>query len=48
MNSMSGSNERFKRIGRICTTVNSDDLKSTGKWKHFDVMEFIEKFARAG
>ena len=31
MNSMSGSNERFKRIDRICTSVNGDDLRSTGK-----------------
>ena len=32
MNSMSGSNERFKRFDRICiAAVNSDDLRSTGK-----------------
>ena len=31
---------------RIYITVNSDDLRSIGKWKYFDVMEFIEKYAR--
>ena len=48
MNGMSGSSGRFKRFDRICTTVNSDDLRSTGKWKYFDVKDFIEKYDRAG
>ena len=46
MNGMSGGTWKFKRFGRICMTVNSDDLRSVGKWKYFDVMEFIEKCAR--
>ena len=46
MNGMSGSSWRFKRFDRICITMNSYDLRSTGKWKYFDVMEFIEKHAR--
>ena len=28
---MSGSSWRFKRFDRICITVNSNDLRSTGK-----------------
>ena len=43
MNGMSGSSWRFKRFDRICITVNSDDLRSIGKRKYFDVMKFIEK-----
>ena len=31
MNGMPGSSGRFKRFDRICITVNSDDLRSTGK-----------------
>ena len=43
---MSGSSWRFKRFDRICITVNSNDLRNIGKWKYFDIMEFIEKYAR--
>ena len=39
MNSMSGSSWKLKRFDR-------SDLRSIGKWKFFDVMEFIEKYAR--
>ena len=31
---------------RICITVNSDHLRSIGKWKYFDVMGSIEKYPR--
>ena len=31
MNGMSGGTWKFKRFGRICMTVNSDDLRSVGK-----------------
>ena len=46
MNDMSGSSWRFNRFDRICITVNSDDLRSIGKWKYFDAMESIEKYPR--
>ena len=46
MNGMSGSSWRFNRFDRICITVNSDDLRSIGKWKYFDAMESIEKYPR--
>ena len=46
MNSMSGSSWRFKRFDRLCITVNSDKLRSIGNENIFDVMEFIEKYAR--
>ena len=46
MNSMSGSSWRFKRFDRLCITVSSDELRSIGNENIFDVMEFIEKYAR--
>ena len=46
MNGLSGSSWRLKRFDRICITVNSNDLRNIGKWKYFDIMEFIEKYAR--
>ena len=46
MNWMSGSSWGLKRLDRICITVSSYDLRNIGKWKYFDVMEFIEKYAR--
>ena len=46
MNDMSSSSWTFKGFDRICIIVNSDDLRSIGKWKYFDVMEFFEKYTR--
>ena len=46
MSGMSGSSWRFKRFDRICITVNSDDLRSVGKKKYFDAIEFIGKYTR--
>ena len=46
MNGMSSSGRRFVGFDRICITVNSEDLRSIGKWEYFDIIEFIEKYAR--
>ena len=42
MNGMFGGSWQFKRLSRICIAVNSDDLRSVGKLKYFEVITLLK------